>query len=258
MLWRRIIEPATQQVSTHPLTQVLIGWDFYSDIVDDRESTVAHEVCLLRRASAAARSVRRNLSSEEHRVNLLSLGVRYDSVEDYWAHFLPLMLLECKQGIHRARETEMSSSIGDVVSKLDIKTRDDSFLINVQKYGMCNQYSQGDLALLYRPRPDPHCEHLIENFKTRYFHEFNERIFFSVKDTGANIVTIETLENSSSRPSKGVSPKEALIDGEGRPLRAPDPLEDNPHHLLAIVEGASIVNLTHNFISRSYQVSVAI
>ena len=183
-----------------------------------------------------------------------SLTVKFQSVEDYWKHFLPLMLLECKQSIYRAKEMDMTPDSGDIVTKVDVKTRPDSFLVTVQKFGQCGLYSQGDLVLLYRRRPNTehdNCEYLIDTFKQKYYTQFGEhvKLFQSRKDP---LVCIETVNKETDSTTTQVKPasqpkntqdnnaSDALFDSEGRPIKSPDPLLDNPHHLLGIIEGNKI------------------
>eukprot|EP01053_Blabericola_migrator_P003991 Blabericola_migrator_1__3990@NODE_220_length_11204_cov_64_408458_g187_i0_p3_GENE_NODE_220_length_11204_cov_64_408458_g187_i0NODE_220_length_11204_cov_64_408458_g187_i0_p3_ORF_typecomplete_len977_score218_83AAA_12/PF13087_6/5_7e02AAA_12/PF13087_6/5_1e53AAA_11/PF13086_6/6_6e47AAA_30/PF13604_6/3_5e03AAA_30/PF13604_6/7e18AAA_19/PF13245_6/1_4e02AAA_19/PF13245_6/2e05AAA_19/PF13245_6/8_3e06Viral_helicase1/PF01443_18/15Viral_helicase1/PF01443_18/1_7e11ResIII/PF04851_15/2_2e02ResIII/PF04851_15/9_9e05ResI len=228
----RAFEAGSQQVSLHELTQILIAWDFHSDIVDDRSSNVDHERILLHRALAQAQ----NMTPDDIRNELIleKLPANFSSDDDYINRFLPLMLLEVKQGIHRAKELEMTATCGECVSMEGAepmthgkKRQDATFILHLSRAPVTNtMMGQGDLVLLYcdglsSENDDPEHPILLENFEKVMRNRFR-----LAQGETEDLVREETVDETG-KPA---------LDADGNAVKAPDPLKDNPHHLLGIVE----------------------
>lgn len=199
MLRTRQFDPSTHQVSTFPLTQVLIAWDFHTDVVDDRSSTPEHENILLQRALNRSRVGVEDLQLKE-------LRPKYRDVEDYISHYFPLFVIETKQSMHRAKEMDMSANSGERVFQQSLVQKNESaFLISVTRNSAVGGYGPGDLVLLYRRPPPPSCPHLQANFAERCKAAFSK----SAEKSNQSEISAEKPEEKATRGEDNAT------DGEG-------------------------------------------
>lgn len=222
------------------------------DIFDDRSSNSDHESLLLKRALGMQ-------SEQANELKLHELDAQYKSEEAYIEHYLPLMLLEAKQGIHRAKEMEMTESCGEIVERLCTEIKGEHFLVTIARNPHSqNQYSTGDLVLLYRNAPtDSECPAYKDVFQTRMENELR----IDEDDEGNELLETAQAgivegggEDGDKTPAQVT--ETVAVDGDGRALRAPNPLADNPHHVLGIVDGMSRGNLAIRVLVRDANVSV--
>eukprot|EP00917_Polyrhabdina_sp_WS-2016_P024767 GHVP01053500.1.p1 GENE.GHVP01053500.1~~GHVP01053500.1.p1 ORF type:complete len:651 (-),score=133.53 GHVP01053500.1:488-2419(-) len=132
---------ASKLPSSDPLNQVILSWDFYTDIctVDDEESVNALF----------------ELTVGSNDKGIPHVPIAFRDEEEYYSTFFPLLLLETKMCIQRAKEMDMSKPI--VVAQLDAAKKGNFFTLTLDRSYISENFGQGDLLLLYLSK-QPHNE----------------------------------------------------------------------------------------------------
>lgn len=211
--------------------------------MDDRESNADHERVLLQRAISQA-------SKEPVKIDRLDpLPAAYQSDSDYINRYLPLMLLECKQAIHRAREMEMTATCGEIVHQMGVQPKDGcAFVVTLARTieAGVNRISTGDLVLLYLDPPeDPDCPAFME----AYYKRLESELGINARPKKDEMMV---RDESEALAASG----RATFDGEGNATKSPSPLIENPHHALGIVDSTNRDSYTVRILVKDTDVSV--
>eukprot|EP01071_Lankesteria_metandrocarpae_P002832 Lankesteria_metandrocarpae@DN2585_c0_g1_i3.p1 len=152
--------------------------------------------------------------------DVIDVPEKFADAEAYISCFFPLFLLETKQAIYRAKETEMQ--LAHCLSQTAAESRPDKFFaVTLQKTYNYNAFLfQGDLVLLYLDDKDP----TEAQLKTAA--------------AAAAVVAAKLKKNKKARAS------EITQSGEEALENPRDPLVDRPYHVLGIVENSTRDSIT--------------
>ncbi|KAH0482392.1 MAG: uncharacterized protein KVP18_004510 [Porospora cf. gigantea A] len=215
-------DPITKFPSVDVLNRLILTWDFYRDVTDDRNTSIEDTTTLVNKSIAivyqglrrAARDAS-NLSSGQSSpydeppptLTLQKLKVFYKTCEEYILSLFPIFLTEAKQSIQRSKECEMSApeQIAQSWAKPSGVTTSIEF---VRDQTSAVRYGHQDLVVIYLDTPSGH--------ESEYD-----------ADGVEHHDGMETVETD-------------MEDGES----AMDPRRDHPYHLLAVVESVTWQTLT--------------
>eukprot|EP01068_Selenidium_serpulae_P019737 Selendium_serpulae@DN7162_c0_g1_i1.p1 len=139
----RVLEAGSKLPSVAPLDQVILSWDFYRDVHDDKDST------------AAAEQSRILLPGSRLKFSIADVPTIFDTEEDYVRTFFPLFLLETKQAINQRKTEELGKP--EIMTQGHVEPKGENFIITLQRVrevATAIRYQTSDLILLYFSQPE--------------------------------------------------------------------------------------------------------